>query len=159
MTCGCCVQDLIAAGIIDPAKVTRSGLTNACGIAGIMLTTQVCSACCLMVCCRWCHRQKAFCGSFSEHDARQSVQSGKCKTCTQFDRGRDAVAELLYQLTMPSPFPHATGQCRCTLIADLGFGNEQAVMVDKPKDKLTGKASAMDTMGYSPSGMPAGLTL
>jgi len=34
-------QDLIAAGIIDPAKVTRSGLTNACGIAGIMLTTQV----------------------------------------------------------------------------------------------------------------------
>ena len=35
------VQDLIAAGIIDPAKVTRSGLTNACGIAGIMLTTQV----------------------------------------------------------------------------------------------------------------------
>ena len=36
-----CSQDLIAAGIIDPAKVTRSGLTNACGIAGIMLTTQV----------------------------------------------------------------------------------------------------------------------
>ena len=34
------MQDLIAAGIIDPAKVTRSGLTNACGIAGIMLTTQ-----------------------------------------------------------------------------------------------------------------------
>ena len=34
------VEDLIAAGIIDPAKVTRSGLSNACGIAGIMLTTQ-----------------------------------------------------------------------------------------------------------------------
>ena len=34
------IEDLIAAGIIDPAKVTRSGLTNACGIAGIMLTTQ-----------------------------------------------------------------------------------------------------------------------
>lgn len=34
------VEDLYAAGIIDPAKVTRSGLTNACGIAGIMLTTQ-----------------------------------------------------------------------------------------------------------------------
>jgi TCP-1/cpn60 chaperonin family len=38
------VQDLIAAGVLDPAKVTRSGLTNACGIAGIMLTTQVASA-------------------------------------------------------------------------------------------------------------------
>ena len=34
------VCDLIAAGVLDPAKVTRSGLTNACGIAGIMLTTQ-----------------------------------------------------------------------------------------------------------------------
>ncbi len=35
----------------------------------------------------------------------------------------------------------------------------QAVMVDKPKEKAGGRASAMDTMGYSPSGMPAGLTL
>ena len=34
------VEDLIAAGVLDPAKVTRSGLINACGIAGIMLTTQ-----------------------------------------------------------------------------------------------------------------------
>jgi chaperonin GroL len=34
------VEDLVAAGVIDPAKVTRSGLINACGIAGIMLTTQ-----------------------------------------------------------------------------------------------------------------------
>lgn len=34
------IEDLLAAGVIDPAKVTRSGLTNACGIAGIMLTTQ-----------------------------------------------------------------------------------------------------------------------
>jgi chaperonin GroL len=34
------VEDLIAAGVLDPAKVTRSGLTNACSIAGIMLTTQ-----------------------------------------------------------------------------------------------------------------------
>ncbi len=36
------VEDLIEAGILDPAKVTRSGLINACSIAGIMLTTQVC---------------------------------------------------------------------------------------------------------------------
>ena len=35
------MEDLLAAGVLDPAKVTRSGLTNACGIAGIMLTTQV----------------------------------------------------------------------------------------------------------------------
>lgn len=35
------VEDLIDAGVLDPAKVTRSGLTNACSIAGIMLTTQV----------------------------------------------------------------------------------------------------------------------
>ena len=34
------IEDLIAAGVLDPAKVTRSGLMNACGIAGIMLTTQ-----------------------------------------------------------------------------------------------------------------------
>ena len=33
------IEDLIVAGVLDPAKVTRSGLTNACGIAGIMLTT------------------------------------------------------------------------------------------------------------------------
>jgi len=32
--------NLIEAGVIDPAKVTRSGLTNAAGIAGILLTTQ-----------------------------------------------------------------------------------------------------------------------
>ncbi|DBA81895.1 hypothetical protein WJX77_009534 [Trebouxia sp. C0004] len=34
------IEDLLEAGIIDPAKVTRSALMNACGIAGIMLTTQ-----------------------------------------------------------------------------------------------------------------------
>ena len=34
------VENLIDAGVLDPAKVTRSGLLNACGIAGIMLTTQ-----------------------------------------------------------------------------------------------------------------------
>jgi chaperonin GroEL (HSP60 family) len=34
------VEDLIEAGVLDPAKVTRSGLINACSIAGIMLTTQ-----------------------------------------------------------------------------------------------------------------------
>ena len=34
------VEDLMKAGVIDPAKVTRSGLRNAAGIAGIMLTTQ-----------------------------------------------------------------------------------------------------------------------
>ena len=34
------VCDLMAAGVIDPAKVTRNGLQNSCSIAGIMLTTQ-----------------------------------------------------------------------------------------------------------------------
>lgn len=34
------IQDLLASGVIDPCKVTRNGLLNACGIAGIMLTTQ-----------------------------------------------------------------------------------------------------------------------
>eukprot|EP01026_Neomeris_dumetosa_P024450 TRINITY_DN2035_c0_g1_i1.p1 TRINITY_DN2035_c0_g1~~TRINITY_DN2035_c0_g1_i1.p1 ORF type:complete len:584 (-),score=131.39 TRINITY_DN2035_c0_g1_i1:252-2003(-) len=34
------IVDMFEAGIIDPTKVTRSGLQNACGIAGIMLTTQ-----------------------------------------------------------------------------------------------------------------------
>lgn len=29
------------AAVIDPAKVTRNGLMNACSIAGIMLTIQV----------------------------------------------------------------------------------------------------------------------
>ena len=32
--------DMIAAGIIDPAKVTRSALQNAASIAALMLTTE-----------------------------------------------------------------------------------------------------------------------
>ena len=31
---------MLAAGIIDPAKVTRSGLQNAASIAGMVLTTE-----------------------------------------------------------------------------------------------------------------------
>ena len=34
-------EDLIAAGVIDPTKVTRSALQNAASIAGLMLTTEV----------------------------------------------------------------------------------------------------------------------
>ena len=33
-------EDLIAAGVIDPAKVTRTALQNAASIAGMMLTTE-----------------------------------------------------------------------------------------------------------------------
>ena len=33
-------QDLVAAGVIDPAKVTRSALQNASSISGLMLTTE-----------------------------------------------------------------------------------------------------------------------
>ena len=33
-------QDLVAAGVIDPAKVTRSAMQNAASIAGLMLTTE-----------------------------------------------------------------------------------------------------------------------
>ena len=40
------IENLLEAGVLDPAKVTRSGLQNACGIAGIMLTTQA-RRCCL----------------------------------------------------------------------------------------------------------------
>src|SRR5207253_11364198 len=32
--------DLVAAGIIDPAKVTRSALENASSVAGMILTTE-----------------------------------------------------------------------------------------------------------------------
>jgi chaperonin GroEL len=32
---------MLEMGIIDPAKVTRSALQNACSIAGLMLTTEV----------------------------------------------------------------------------------------------------------------------
>ena len=35
------VENLLDAGVIDPAKVTRNGLLNSVSIAGIMLTTQV----------------------------------------------------------------------------------------------------------------------
>lgn len=35
------VENLVEAGVIDPAKVTRNGLLNATSIAGILLTTQV----------------------------------------------------------------------------------------------------------------------
>ena len=34
-------EDLVAAGVIDPARVTRSALQNAASIAGLMLTTEV----------------------------------------------------------------------------------------------------------------------
>jgi chaperonin GroEL len=34
-------KDMIKAGIIDPAKVTRSALQNAASIAGLFLTTEV----------------------------------------------------------------------------------------------------------------------
>ena len=39
-------EDLVAAGVIDPAKVTRTALQNAASIAGLMLTTEamVCEA-------------------------------------------------------------------------------------------------------------------
>jgi len=33
-------EDLVAAGIIDPAKVVRSALQNAASVAGLMLTTE-----------------------------------------------------------------------------------------------------------------------
>jgi chaperonin GroEL len=33
--------DMLEMGIIDPAKVTRTALQNACSIAGLMLTTEV----------------------------------------------------------------------------------------------------------------------
>jgi len=32
--------DLVAAGVIDPVKVTRSALQNAASIAGMLLTTE-----------------------------------------------------------------------------------------------------------------------
>jgi chaperonin GroEL len=35
-------EDLMAQGIIDPAKVTRSALQNACSIAAMLLTTEAC---------------------------------------------------------------------------------------------------------------------
>lgn len=34
-------EDLVAAGIVDPAKVIRSALQNASSIAGLLLTTEV----------------------------------------------------------------------------------------------------------------------
>ena len=34
------IENLIDSGVLDPTKVTRSGLSNAASIAGIMLTTQ-----------------------------------------------------------------------------------------------------------------------
>ena len=34
------MEDLLAAGIIDPAKVTKTALLNASSIAGLMITTE-----------------------------------------------------------------------------------------------------------------------
>jgi chaperonin GroEL len=34
-------EDMFKAGVVDPTKVTRSALTNAASIAGLMLTTEV----------------------------------------------------------------------------------------------------------------------
>jgi chaperonin GroEL len=33
-------EDMVAAGVIDPTKVTRSALQNAASIAGLLLTTE-----------------------------------------------------------------------------------------------------------------------
>ena len=33
-------EDMVKAGVIDPAKVTRTALQNAASIAGLMLTTE-----------------------------------------------------------------------------------------------------------------------
>ena len=44
------IEDLMAAGVIDPAKVTKNGLLNSCSIAGIMLTTQVRESACVYMC-------------------------------------------------------------------------------------------------------------
>ncbi|MEO8056514.1 MAG: chaperonin GroEL, partial [Acidobacteriota bacterium] len=33
-------EDMLKAGIVDPAKVTKSALQNAASIAGLMLTTE-----------------------------------------------------------------------------------------------------------------------
>ena len=35
------IVDLIAAGVIDPAKVTRAAIQNAASIAALLLTTEV----------------------------------------------------------------------------------------------------------------------
>ena len=35
-----CYENLLAAGVIDPAKVTRVALENAASIAGMFLTTE-----------------------------------------------------------------------------------------------------------------------
>jgi chaperonin GroEL len=34
------IEDLVKAGIVDPAKVTRSTIQNAASIAGLVLTTE-----------------------------------------------------------------------------------------------------------------------
>jgi chaperonin GroEL len=34
------MEDLVAAGVIDPAKVTKTALLNAASISGLMLTTE-----------------------------------------------------------------------------------------------------------------------
>jgi chaperonin GroEL len=34
------LEDLLKAGVIDPAKVTRSALQNAASVAGLLLTTE-----------------------------------------------------------------------------------------------------------------------
>ncbi len=34
------IEDLVKAGVIDPAKVTKTALLNAASIAGLMLTTE-----------------------------------------------------------------------------------------------------------------------
>lgn len=35
------MEDLVAAGVIDPAKVAKNALLNAASIAGLMITTEV----------------------------------------------------------------------------------------------------------------------
>src|SRR6058998_264436 len=50
-------EDLVAAGVIDPTKVTRTALQNAASIAGLLLTTE-----CVVAVPQWTRRSAAPCG-------------------------------------------------------------------------------------------------
>ena len=151
------VENLIDAGVLDPAKVTRSGLTNACSIAGIMLTTQVGArcACCARwtrwACCvRWTRWALRWAGAAAGGHGRP------CCVCWACAALGAAVLRAPGGACGGSPAGASSEQrIPVRVLPDAAaalFPACQAVMTEK-------KREPKQNLGAGKSGMPAGLTM
>ena len=155
------MEDLLEVGVLDPAKVTRSGLMNACGIAGIMLTTQV----------RLLQRLPMVNGRSqpAQPPAQQADRSCMSVTALALLRHRDWTTWHLKTRTQRCiPVTHVPSTPRCMCFPEIVVREIegacavllQAIMVERKEDKPAAAAGGGGVPGgYGPGGMPAGLTM